>query len=170
MPNEGQGGFKNMKQPFMEKKELWHEMLTTYCRFMHYKNGITLPNMIGAYYYYDSSIDLSSSQCVVRVFRDILESQKPFGVLINKCNDIHNYILSITDRQLNNPVLKDRLFCGLYDKELQEHLSNVDKLGEHLYSIHREEITLKKFSFRDKNWCELSASEVQHINNIIKSL
>lgn len=154
----------------MEKKELWHEMLTTYRNLMRYENGITLPNMIGAYYLYDSSIDLSSCQCVVRVLKEILDSRKAIGVLINRCNDIHNYILSIADKHLNNPVLKDRIFGGLYDKNLQEHLSNVDKLAEHLYSIHREEIILKKFSFRDGNWQKLSVIEIQHINNIIKSL
>ena len=154
----------------MEKKELWHEMLTTYRNLMRYENGITLPNMIGAYYLYDSSIDLSSCQCVVRVLKEILDSRKAIGVLINRCNDIQNYILSIADKHLNNPVLKDRIFGGLYDKNLQEHLSNVDKLAEHLYSIHREEIILKKFSFRDGNWCEFSVIEIQHINNIIKSL
>ena len=38
----------------MEKKELWYEMLTTYRCLMRFENGITLPNMIGAYYRYDS--------------------------------------------------------------------------------------------------------------------
>lgn len=154
----------------MENKELWSEMLTTYCRLMHYENGVTLPNMIGAYYSYDSSIDLSSSQCVIRVLNDILSSQKNIGVLINKCNDIHNYILSKTDRHLNNPNINDKIFVGLYDKNLHEHLSNVDKLGEHLYSIHREEIMLKKFSFKNGNWSEFSAIEIQYINSIIYSL
>lgn len=137
---------------------------------MHYENGLTLPNMIGAYYSYDSSIDLSSSQCVIRVLNDILSSQKNIGVLINKCNDIHNYILAKTDRHLNNPNINDKIFVGLYDKNLHEHLSNVDKLGEHLYSIHREEIMLKKFSFKNGNWSEFSAIEIQHINSIINSL
>ncbi len=154
----------------MENKELWSEMLTTYCRLMHYENGVTLPNMIGAYYSYDSSIDLSSSQCVIRVLNDILSSQKNIGVLINKCNDIHNYILSKIDRHLNNPNINDKIFVGLYDKNLHEHLSNVDKLGEHLYSIHREEIMLKKFSFKNGNWSEFSAIEIQYINSIIYSL
>lgn len=137
---------------------------------MHYENGVTLPNMIGAYYSYDSSIDLSSSQCVIRVLNDILSSQKNICVLINKCNDIHNYILSKTDRHLNNPNINDKIFVGLYDKNLHEHLSNVDKLGEHLYSIHREEIMLKKFSFKNGNWSEFSAIEIQYINSIIYSL
>ena len=154
----------------MENKELWYEMLTTYCRLMHYKNGITLPNIIGAYYSYDGSIDLFSNQCVIRVLSDILSSQRNIGVLINKCKDIHNYVLSTTDRQLNNPNINDKIFVGLYDKNLHEHLSNVDKLGEHLYSIHREEIMLKKFSFKNGNWSEFSAIEIQYINSIIYSL
>ena len=154
----------------MEKKELWHEMLTTYCRLMRYENGITLPNMIGAYYRYDSSIDLSSSQCVISVLNDILSSPRNVGVLINKCNNIHNYILSITDRSLNNPNITDKIFVGLYDSNLQTTLPSVNELGEYLYSIHREEITLKKFSFRDGNWCEFTAVEIQHVNSIINSL
>jgi hypothetical protein len=154
----------------MEKKELWHEMLTTYRNLMRYENGITLPNMIGAYYLYDSSIDLSSCQCAVRVLKEILDSRKAIGVLINDCNNIHKYILSVADTHLKNPALNYKIFSGLYDKKLQEHLSSVDELGNHLYSIHREEIILKKFSFRDGSWHELSAIEIQHINNIIKSL
>ena len=154
----------------MEKNELWHEMLTTYCRLMRYENGITLPNMIGAYYCYDSSIDLSSSQCVVRVLNDILSSPKNVGVLINKCNNIHNYILSITDSCLNIPNINYRIFVGLYDLNLQTKLSGVDEIGEYLYSIYREEIIDKKFSVTDGVWNEFSAIEIQHINNIIESL
>ena len=69
-----------------------------------------------------------------------------------------------------NPALNYKIFSGLYDKKLQEHLSSVDELANYLYSIHREEIMLKKFSFRDGNWHELSAIEIQHISNIIKTL
>ena len=154
----------------MEKKELWHEVLTTYCRLMRYENGITLPNMIGAYYSYDSSIDLSSSQCVIRVLSDILSSPKNVGVLINKCNNIHNYILSITDRCLNNPNICNKIFIGLYDSNLQTVLSSVNELGEYLYSLYREEIINKKFSVTDGVWNPLSDIEIGHINDIIKSL
>ena len=154
----------------MEKKELWHEMLTTYCRLMRYENGITLPNMIGAYYSYDSSIDLSSSQCVIRVLSDILSSPKNVGVLINKCNNIHNYILSITDRCLNNPNISNKIFVGLYDSNLQTTFPSVNELGEYLYSIHREEIIGKNFSVTNGVWSPLSDIEKRFINNIIKYL
>ena len=145
-------------------------MLTTYCRLMRYENGITLPNMIGAYYSYDSSIDLYSSQCVIRVLNDILSSPKNVGVLINKCNNIYNYILSITGRSLNNPNISDKIFVGLYDSNLQTTLSSVNELGEHLYSFYRKEIINKKFSVTDGIWNPLSDIEIGYINDIIKSL
>ena len=145
-------------------------MLTTYCRLMRYENGITLPNMIGAYYRYDSSIDLSSSQCVISVLNDILSSPKNVGVLINKCNNIHNYILSITDRSLNNPNISDKIFVGLYDSNLQTTFPSINELGEYLYSIHREEIMLKKFSFKNGIWSVFSNIEIKHIKSIINAL
>ena len=81
----------------MDKKELWHEMLTTYCSRMHY-TGLTLPNMIGAYYYYCKfnyeDYDLSSSNCVFRVLDDISNSLKDMGVLIRYCGHIRKYVLS----------------------------------------------------------------------------
>ena len=154
----------------MEKKELWYEMLTTYRCLMRFENGITLPNMIGAYHLYDSSIDLSSSQCVISVLNDILSSPRNVGVLINKCDNIHNYILSITDRSLNNPNISDKIFVGLYDSNLQTVLSSVNELGEYLYSLYREEIINKKFSVTDGVWNPLSDIEIGHINDIIKSL
>ncbi len=126
--------------------------------------------MIGAYYRYDSSIDLSSSQCVISVLNDILSSPRNVGVLINKCNKIHNYILSITDRSLNNPNINDKIFVGLYDSNLQTVLSSVNELGEYLYSLYREEIINKKFSVTDGVWNPLYDIEIGHINDIIKSL
>lgn len=155
----------------MDRKELWYEMLTTYLHLMHYENGITLPNMIGAYHIYDPSIDLSSSQCVVRVLEDIIDSQNNMKVLIQRCANIHNYVLSLLDEkhpQLYN--LNDKIFIGMYDDNLKEHISSVDDLAECLYSIHYKEIITKKFSVTDGNWNYLSDIEIEYINDIIRSL
>lgn len=155
----------------MEKKELWYEMLTTYCRSMHYENGITLPNMIGAYYYYDNTIDLSSSQCIVSMLNEIINSQKDMGVLINRCSAIENYVLSLfKEKHSGNPNLKDKIFLNLYRSEIHSHLSSVDELGEYLYSLHHEEIMNKRFSFTNKIWTSFSDIEMKHIHNIIESL
>ena len=156
----------------MEKKELWHEMLTTYCRLMHYENGITLPNMIGAYYLYDSSIDLSSNQCVVHVLNEIVFSKNDVNVLIQRCGRINNYVLSLLKEKhskLDN--LNDKIFIGMYDNYyLKKHLSSVEELGEYLYSVHREEIIDKRFSITEGVWNPLSDFEERHINDLIKSL
>lgn len=154
-------------------KELWYEMLTTYRRLMHYGHGITLPNMVGAYYCYDNSIDLSSSQCVVRVLNDILVSQRDMCVLISKCNDIKHYVLSELredDKHPQQPNLGGRIFVNLYDTNLQNALSDINELGEYLYSIHRKEIIANKFSVTNDIWNQFSAIEMQYINNIIESM
>ena len=155
----------------MEKIELWHEMLTTYCHLMHYENGITVPNMIGAYYRYDNTIDLSSSECVVQVFNDITDSQKDGKVLIHRCGGIHNYILSIFKGTVpEEHQLNDKIYLGLNCQELHKHYESVDALGEYLYKLHREEITTKNFSYTDESWHPLSKIETGHIDNIIKTL
>ena len=103
----------------MDKKELWHEMLTTYCNRMHYR-GLTLPNIIGAYYYYYQSnhkdYDLSSRKCVFRVLDDITNSLKDTGVLIRYCGHIRKYVLSsLKDKNMQHPKLNDRIFkCTIY--------------------------------------------------------
>lgn len=156
----------------MEKKELWHDMLTTYCRLMHYENGITVPNMIGAYYLYDSSIDLSSSRCVIRVLSEMIASKNNVNVLIQRCGRINNYVLSLLEEKhpkLGN--LNNKIFIGMYDNYcLKKHLSSVDELGEYLYSVHREEIIDKRFSITDGVWNPLSDVEKGYINDIIKTL
>lgn len=155
----------------MEKKELWYEMLTTYRNRLKYENGITLPNMIGAYYHYDNTIDLSSSQCVVRVLNDILASPQDVGVLINKCCNINNYVLSLLEEtHLGHPNLNGRIFINLYDLDLKNHISSIDELGEYLYTLHRKEIVDRKFSVTDGIWNPLSHIETGHIHDIIKSL
>lgn len=155
----------------MKRKELWHEMLTTYCHLMHYKNGITIPNMIGAYYYYDKTIDLSSAQSVVRVLNDIVVNQNDMEVLIQKCGNIQNYVLSPLEKNGTNlPNLHNKIFVNLYDRNLFNHLSSVNELGEYLYSLYHKEIIAKKFSITDGVWHPLSNTEIEHINNIINSL
>lgn len=155
----------------MEKKELWYEMLTTYVRLMGYENGITIPNMVGAYYGYDKYIDLSSGQCVIRVLNDILFSKKDIGVLVSKCTNIGNYILSIFEKtNPKHPNMKERIFVNMYDSNLKECLCDVNELGEYLYSKHHKEITSKRFSLNNGTWSQFSDIENQHINNIIKSL
>lgn len=155
----------------MEKKELWHEMLTTYCHLMRYENGITVPNMIGAYYRYNNTIDLSSSECVVQVLNDITNSQKGVKVLIHKCNRIHNYVLSIfKGNQPEKHKLNDKIYLGLNSPELHKHCQSVDTLGEHLYKVHRKEIVEQKFSITNEVWHSLSNIELGHINDIIHSL
>lgn len=154
----------------IEKKELWYEMLTSFCRAMHYENGITLPNMIGAYHIYDPSIDLSSSQCVIRVFNDITASHKDTGVLIQKCRNINNYVLSVHEGHIQLPKLNRKIFLGLYEKELQQHNSNINELAEHLYNLHYREITSLKFSITNNVWLPFANAEIKHINDIIQSL
>lgn len=155
----------------MEKKELWHEMLTTYVCLMNYKNGITVPNMIGAYYNFNNSIDLSSSQCVVNVLNDILASQKSISVLINKCTNVNNYILSVLEKtDPRHPNINERIFVNMYDSNLKKCLCDVNELGENLYSLHYKEITSRRFSLNNGTWSQFSDIEIQHINNIIKSL
>lgn len=155
----------------MEKKELWHEMLTTYCHLMRYENGITVPNMIGAYYRHDTTIDLSSSECVVQVLNDITDSSKDVKVLIHKCSRIHNYVLSIfKGNQSEEHKLNDKIYLGLNSPELHKHCESVDALGEYLYKVHREEIIKKQFSVMNNAWHPLSNVELGHINNIIHSL
>ena len=156
----------------MEKKELWYEMLTTYRNMMCYRNGITLPNMIGAYYLYDNSINLSSSQCIVRLLKDILTSSKDINVLISKCGNINNYVLSVLNEKPNpqHPNISNRIFVNMYDSNLKTHLSGVDELGEYLYSIYLKEISSKRFSVTDGVWNHFSDIEIKCINDIIKSL
>lgn len=155
----------------MEKKELWFEMLTTYVRLMHYENGITIPNMIGAYYCYDDSIDLSSSQCIIRVLNDIVASPNTSGVLINKCGGIHNYVLSeLKEKDPQTPNHHGRLFVNMYDHNLSTHLSDVEMLGEYLYSIHQAPIVNKTFSITNGIWNSFSEIEYGYINDIIKNL
>lgn len=146
-------------------------MLTTYCRLMHYDNGITLPNLIGAYYCYDNSFDLSSSQSVVCVLNDIIVNQNDIDVLIQYCGNIKNYVLSpLEKRGTNLPNLHNKIFINLYDRNLLNHLSNVNELGEYLYSLYHKEIIEKKFSVTNGVWHPLSNTEIEHINNIINSL
>lgn len=155
----------------MRNKELWHEMLTTYCRLMRYENGITLPNMVGAYYCNDKNIDLSSSKCIAHVLNEITNSQKDIDVLIQKCGNIHNYVLSIfKGKHLQLPKLNDKIFLSMYDIHLDQHRSSVNNLAEYLYSLHHEEIIAKKFSVTDGVWHSLSNTELRYINGIINSL
>ena len=108
-------------------------MLTTYVCLMNYKNGITVPNMIGAYYNFNNSIDLSSSQCVVNVLNDILASQKSISVLINKCTNVNNYILSVLEKtDPRHPNINERIFVNMYDSNLKKCLCDVNELGENL--------------------------------------
>ena len=146
----------------MVNKELWHEMLTTFCRLMRYENGITLPNMIGAYYCYDNSFDLSSSQ---------IASQRDVKVLIQKCGNIQNYVFSLLEKSGTGlPNLNNKIFVNMYDLYLYNNLSSVNELGEYLYSLHHKEIIANNFSVTDGVWHSLSNTEIGHINNIINSL
>lgn len=154
----------------MDRKELWYEMLTTYLHLMHYENGLTFPNMIGAYYIYDPSIDLLSSQCVVRVLEDIMDSQKNTEVLIQKCRNIQNYVLSTYKGHPQQPKLNDKIYIGMYDNNLKQHSSSLKELAEYLYSIHHKEIIAKKFSVTNEVWHTLSNIEIRYINDIISSL
>jgi len=155
----------------MEKKELWYEMLTTYVRLMGYENGITLPNMIGAYYCYDNSINLSSRQCVVDVLNDILASKKNIGVLVNKCVNVGNYVLSVLEEtDSKHPNINNRIFVNMYDSDLKRCLLNVNELGEYLYSLYHKEISSERFSVTDGVWNHFSDVEIKCINDIIKSL
>ena len=155
----------------MEKKEFWHEMLTTYVTYMGYKNGITVPNMVGAYYIYDKSIDLLSSQCVARMLNDILASSKGYGVLTQKCRDIRNYVLSLMEENtIKLPNINGRLFANMYDPNLVKYFSDVNILGEYLYSLYREEIMSTRFSLTRDVWNTFSDVEIGCINDIIKSL
>jgi len=155
----------------MVNKELWYEMLTTFCRLMRYENGITLPNMIGAYYCYDNTIDLSSSQCVIRLLNDIIASQRDVKVLIQKCGNIQNYVFSLLEKSGTGlPNLNNKIFVNMYDLYLYNNLSSVNELGEYLYSLHHKEIIANNFSVTDGVWHSLSNTEIGHINNIINSL
>ena len=158
----------------MNKKELWHEMLTTYCSKMHY-TGLTLPNMIGAYYYYYQSnhkdYDLSSSKCVFRVLYDITNSLKDTGVLIRYCGHIRKYVLSsLKDKNMQHPILNDRIFLQMYDSQLKTNSSSLENLAEYLYSLHQKEIMEKNFSLKNGIWQPLSNIEREYIDNIIHSL
>ena len=154
----------------MEKKELWHEMLTTYCKEMRY-TGLTLPNMIGAYYCFDNTIDLSSSKCIVQLLEDITASQKDMVVLIQKCVNIRNYVLMpFNGVHPQENKLNDKIFLNMNDRELNQHRFSVHDLAEYLYKLHQEEIMEHKFSFKDKDWHPLSNIELGHINAIISSL
>ena len=155
----------------MEKRELWYEMLTTYCRLMHYENGITLPNMIGAYYCFDNTIDLASSGCIVRVLNDITASQKEMEVLIQRCRNIGNYVLStLKGEHPQLPNINPKIYLNMYDTNLLKYSSDVNHIAEYLYSLHCEEIKAKKFSFTNKTWHHFSDIELRHINYIINSL
>lgn len=155
----------------MEKKELWHEMLTTYVTCMKYNNGITVPNMVGAYYLYDESIDLLSSQCVIRVLNDIIASSKGYGVLTQKCGNIRNYVLSVVEENtIDLPSIHGRLFASMYDPFLVNYFSDVNVLGEYLYSLYQEEIRSKRFSLTGGIWNSFSNAELACIYDIIKSL
>ena len=155
----------------MEKKELWHEMLTTYCRLMHYENGITIPNMIGAYYCFDDTIDLASSECIVRVLDDITASQKEMEVLIQRCCNIGNYVLSpLKCKHHQHPKVNPKIYLNMYDTHLRKYRSDLGEIAEYLYSLHRDEIKAKEFSLTDNIWHSLSNIELGYINNIINSL
>ena len=154
----------------MENNDLWYEMLTTYCYEMHYE-GLTLPNMIGAYYCFDNTIDLSSSKCAAQLLEDITRSQKGIEVLIQKCGNIRHYVLKpFKGKHPQQNKLNDKILLNIYDSDLKQHSSNVDDLAEYLYSLHREEISTKNFSFTNDAWHPLSNVELGHINNIIHSL
>ena len=154
----------------MEKKELWHEMLTTYCKKREY-TGLTLPNMIGAYYCFDNTIDLSSSKCIAQLLEDITASQKDMVVLIQRCRNIGNYVLSpLIDKHSQLPKLNNKIFLHMYDPDLEKHSSSINNLAEYLYSIHHKEITEKKFSFIKPVWQPLSDEELKHIYSIIATL
>ena len=133
--------------------------------------GLTLPNMIGAYYCHDNAIDLSSSKCVAFVLEDIISSQKDMKVLIHCCANIRNYVLSpFIDKHSQLLKLDNKIFLHMYDPNLQKHSSSVNDLAEYLYSIHYKEITEKKFSFTEGVWQPLSNEELGHISAIIATL
>lgn len=158
----------------MNKKELWHEMLTTYCCKMHY-TGLTLPNMIGAYYYYYQSnhkdYNLSSSECVFHVLDDITNSIKDMGVLIRYCGHIREYVLScLEDKNKQHPKLNDKIFLQMYLPRLEMNSSSIENLAEYLYSLHQKEIMEKNFSLKNGIWQPLSNIELEYIDDIIHSL
>ena len=127
--------------------------------------------MIGAYYCFDNTIDLSSSRCIAQLLEDITASQKDMVVLVQKCGNIHNYVLNPfkgTHPQENK--LNDKIFLNTYDRELNQHRVSAHDLAEYLYKLHREEIMEHKFSFRNEAWHPLSDTELRHINDIISSL
>lgn len=158
----------------MNKKELWHEMLTTYLSKMHY-TGLTLPNIIGAYYYcYQSNhkdYDLSSSECVFMVLDDITNSLKDMRVLIRYCGHIRKYVFScLEDKNMQHPKLNDKIFLQMYDSHLEMNSSSMEDLAEYLYSLHQKEIMEKNFSLKNGIWQPLSNIEREYIDNIIHSL
>lgn len=151
------------------KTELWLNMLTTYVSKMKYENGITIPNLIGAYYEYDNKINLKTSDCVKLVLQEIIDSLATKCVLIQECPEIRQYVISIYKCEIeNNNNIQGRIFFNLYDKRISANGCDIDSVATYLYEIYCQPIQNKLFSYSaaQSSWNKFSEHETKLIHEL----
>lgn len=143
----------------MNYKPYWYKLLNLFERKGYFRNGLTIPFIIGSRYYIEPNAGL---QTISDFIKEINNSEHYISVL--KCGYIGEYVFS-----LSNAGDKD-IYGGVdnivtIDNSFKSKSSTTDIINE-LELKYSDKIRSKTYSKTDGEWGDYTAEEVSRLQEI----
>lgn len=157
-----------------KKKELWLETLKVYMRQDSSNVGPTIPYLVGAYYAYDNTIDLSTSECIRHIMEEIVNSEAQEIVIVQYCSTLKKYVLTLSQgKGFSYKNIKERIYFHNCTHNIYFTFPlELSQLSEVLYSFYGEAIQQHLFSCdrETHEWREFSEKELEEINLALQQM
>jgi hypothetical protein len=160
--------FCMLKKQQMENKSLWFQVLTHFDRNGYFRNGLTIPFLLGA----NSVINPQEERLTVEAFfEEIMDESLSQKISLQKCEYIGEYVIGIFDNESADYPWGGRSlyksFGNLYITD--DSFSTIS--GSHgikaiLIKEYQNRIDREQFSINERNWGKYSEIEISRLEEL----
>ncbi|MAL16850.1 MAG: hypothetical protein CL670_07330 [Balneola sp.] len=144
-------------------KPTWYKLIVTWCQERKPKGyGLTIPFVLGV------EIDLT----IQELLTEIKDSEYEFNIILQRCEDLDEYVLSIPDKYTNPFVSKMKGDGSLrYNEEELIKLNSFQEVIDFISEKYEKVIAKKKFSKQmvTGEWGYFDEDDLQFIAEVINN-
>lgn len=146
----------------------WYKLITSLKTKREITNGVTIPYLLGAKTLVDKSYEIDDDS-IKELLNEIINSSVEQVAVLQKCDDINQYVIGLRDRQFAESYLKAEFCFSNTNSDKTLCVTNnasalgktLDEISEKLKKLYFKDLTKENFSWNsfDEVWRQFNDCE-----------